>query len=133
MICSTTDFISTTSLEVADLQGMGVLFWRCVAHKIASLYRNIALEKLKKNTPPPLLTFKQLIHSGDLGLDSYINHAVWTAGIRRKVYVSRPGAVLWSGATTSSTLVSQAIAPTLSSSSQTHALLDSITTCPASP
>lgn len=97
MICSTTDFISTTSLEVADLQGMGVLFWRCVAHKIASLYRNIALEKLKKNTPPPLLTFKQLIHSGDLGLDSYINHAVWTAGIRRKVYVSRPGAVLWSG------------------------------------
>ena len=96
MICPTTDFISTTSLEVADLQGTSVLFWRCVAHKIASLYRNIALEKLRKNIPP-LLTSKQLVDSGDLSFDSFINHVVWTAGIRRKVYVSRPGAILWSG------------------------------------
>ena len=50
----------------------------------------------KEHHSPPL-TSKQLVYNGDLGFDSYVNQMVETAVIRRKLHVSRPGAILWSG------------------------------------
>lgn len=45
----------------------------------------------------PSSVFKELVYRGDLGFRSFINHVVWTAGIRRKLHISRPRAIPWSG------------------------------------
>lgn len=54
------------------------------------------MEKLKNTSLCPPSAPQQLVRSGGLGFDCLINHMVWTAGLKRKLHVSRPGAVLWS-------------------------------------
>lgn len=74
---------------------MKALFWRWAACRIASPCLAYSFGGKQHHSPPS--TSKELVFSGDLGFDSLINHRVWTAGIKEKLHVSRPGAMLWSG------------------------------------
>lgn len=75
------------SPEDGDPRGMGVLFGKWIACRIISLCLQFIFGEPEKEHYPPPSTSKQLVYSRDLGFDSFINHVVWTAGIRMKLYM----------------------------------------------
>lgn len=51
---------------------------------------NIAVEEkniTEKEHASPLSTSKELVYTGDLGSDSFINHLVWTAEVKKKLHM----------------------------------------------
>lgn len=85
------------SLEDAGLWGNEHLVWELrLPTELHHCVQKGALEKLKNISLCPPSAPQQLVCSGGLGFDCLINHMVWTAGLKRKLHVSRPGAVLWS-------------------------------------
>lgn len=83
------------SMEESVFGDIGVLLWKWLARRTASLYLEYGFGETANEHHSSPSTSKQIVYNGDLSLGSFINHVGWIAGFRRNV--SRPGAFLWSG------------------------------------